>query len=233
MVDSTPTGVAPPSTMRSMRPPRSAKHMRRRRRRHVAGAVGRRRHHRPAESRKNVLRHGVMPGTRTRDAVEARRCQVGDRAAGGFRQHQRERSRPKSFGEPRRIGVEARERSRRRGIGDVRDQRIEGGAALGLVKPRHGLAIGGVGAEPVDGLGRKSDEAAAGEEPRRIARSRRRRPWQRVSPAGLSSRGHQCLNSQAHASAKRRNAAACGRGKPTCISRGATLLPMSECGSAW
>ena len=48
------------------------------------------------------------------------------------------------------------------------DQRIECGPALGLVKPRDRLAVGGVGAEAVNGLGRKGDQAAGREAAHRL-----------------------------------------------------------------
>jgi len=48
------------------------------------------------------------------------------------------------------------------------DQGIEGGAAFGSVKPRNRLAVAGVGAEPIDGLGRERDEAASGQYARRF-----------------------------------------------------------------
>ena len=134
-------------------------HMRRRRGRHVAGAVCRRRDDWPPEGAQNVLCDG-MPGNAHGNAIETGRCQAGNGAAGSFGQHKRERSWPKGLGERRGIPIEARERLRRLGIANVRDERIEGRAALGFVKPRHGLAIGCVGAEAVNGLGGKSDEAA-------------------------------------------------------------------------
>ena len=58
------------------------------------------------------------------------------------------------------VGVEVGEAARRRGIGDMRDQRVEGRPALGGVEPGDGLAIAGIGAEAVDGLGRKRDQPA-------------------------------------------------------------------------
>ena len=42
----------------------------------------------------------------------------------------------------------------------MRNQGIEGRAALGLVEAGDGIGIGGVGAEPVDGFGRKRDQTA-------------------------------------------------------------------------
>ena len=48
-------------------------------------------------------------------------------------------------------------------VADMGDQRIEGRPALGLVEPRDRRRIGGVGAEPVDGLGRERDQPALGQ----------------------------------------------------------------------
>ena len=45
----------------------------------------------------------------------------------------------------------------------MRDQRIESRAALGGVETGDGLAIAGIGAEPVDGLGRKRDQPTGGQ----------------------------------------------------------------------
>ena len=158
-------------------------HMRGAGRRHMAGAVGRGRDDRSAE--------GVEQGARDRmrrhahgDAVEAGEREIGDAAIRLLRQHQRQRSRPERgrelFGGRR----ETRRRAARGGdVRDMRDQRIERRAALGRVEPGDGLAIAGVGAEPVDGLGRKGDETAG----RKAARGRldrvRDRPSKPVFPA--------------------------------------------------
>ena len=69
--NSTPTVQGPPSRIRSMRPRRSASTCAARGRRDMAGAVGGRRHDRPAECREQRCATGCA-GTRTRDAVEAR-----------------------------------------------------------------------------------------------------------------------------------------------------------------
>ena len=94
------------------------------------------------------------------DAVETGRRQFGNGTIGRLRQDQRQRSGPKRLGEARRIGIEARERLRRLAIGHMRDQRIEGRTAFGGIEPRHGFAIRGIGAEPINGLGGKGDKAA-------------------------------------------------------------------------
>ena len=75
---------------------------------------------------------------------------------------------PKGRGEPFGVGIEPRQRPRRGRIGDVGDKRIEGRPALGGVESRHGLAVGGVGAEPVHRLGRERDEAAGRKAARRL-----------------------------------------------------------------
>ena len=67
-----------------------------------------------------------------------------------------------------RVVVEMRERVRRGEIGQMRDQRIEGGPSLGGIKPRHRLAIGRVGAEAIDRLGREGDEPAGREAARGV-----------------------------------------------------------------
>jgi hypothetical protein len=47
----------------------------------------------------------------------------------------------------------------------VDDERIEGGPALGFVDRRHRPSVAGVGAEAVDGLGRKGDDGALAQQP--------------------------------------------------------------------
>ncbi len=54
---------------------------------------------------------------------------------------------------------------------DMDDERVETGPALGLEDRSHGAAIGCIGAEAVDGLGRKRDEAAVTQEARCLANS--------------------------------------------------------------
>ncbi len=43
----------------------------------------------------------------------------------------------------------------------MRDQRVERGPAFRHIEPRHRFAVGGIGAQAIDGLGRKRREAAA------------------------------------------------------------------------
>ena len=49
------------------------------------------------------------------------------------------------------------------GVGDMGDQRIEAGPALGLEDGGHGGGVSGVGGEAVDGLGRQDDEPPGGQ----------------------------------------------------------------------
>ena len=78
-------------------------------------------------------------------------------------------------------------------IADMGDQRVEGGPSLGLIEAGDGRGIGGVGAEPVDGLGRERDQPAIDER----ARGRRHRGLaggqNRCGQAGLH--GSKFLNS--------------------------------------
>ena len=137
-------------------------------RRDVTGTVGRRRHDRPGERRQDFLRHRVLRHAHG-DAVEPGRGQCGDTAAARLRQHQRQRPRPERRGEPRRIGVEARQRRRGGTIGDVGDQRIEGRPALGFIEAGDGEGVGRIGAEAVNRLRRERHEAAALQAAHRIA----------------------------------------------------------------
>ena len=162
-------------SMRSMRPRRSASTCAGRGRRDVAGAVGRGRHHRAAEGRQNIARHGV------RRARAPRCCRA-------RRSPDRRPDSPAALAAPasaapartRRRAAPRRHRSgraaARRQIRDMGDQRIEGRPAFGGVEPRDGLAVGRVGAEPVDGLGREGDQAAGGEARAPRRRSLRHRP---------------------------------------------------------
>ena len=54
-------------------------------------------------------------------------------------------------------------RARRGEVRHMGDQRVEHRPALGGIEPGHRLAVAGVGAEPIDGLGRKGDQPAGGE----------------------------------------------------------------------
>jgi len=76
------------------------------------------------------------------------------------------------------VGIETRDLPGSLQIADMGDQGIEGRAALGFVKPRHGTGVGGVGAKAVDGFGRKRDKssvikAAGGGRSRAICRNHR------------------------------------------------------------
>ena len=133
MVDSTPTSTGPPSTMRSIRPSRSLFTCAAVRRRDMAGEIGRRRHHGLAERAQDRARDR-MRGNADRDGVEPGGRKLGHRAARCLRQHQRQRARPEGLGEAQGSVVETADLPRGGEIADMRDQRIEGGPALGLVE---------------------------------------------------------------------------------------------------
>ena len=136
-------------------------------RRDMAGAVGRRRHHRPAETGEELPRHRMI-GHAHCDGIEPGRRQIGHCATWRFAQHQRQRPRPEGLRQPRGLAGKLRQRARRGEIGHVRNQWIERRPPLGGIEPGHRLAIAGVGAEPVNRLGRKGDEPPGGKNARRF-----------------------------------------------------------------
>jgi hypothetical protein len=158
MVDSTPDQVDPPGEV--------ALHMGGGGRRDVAGQVGRRRHHGTAERAQDFPRHRVG-GHPDRDGFKPRGGEIGHRAIACLGQDQRQRSRPERPGQRDRLRVEAGDPHRGLDIPDMGDQRVEGGAALGLVEPGDGGGIAGIGAKPIDRLGRERDQAAPGKAARR------------------------------------------------------------------
>ena len=140
-------------------------HMRRGGRRDMAGA-GRWRHHRLAEFRQDGAGDRVIGHSAARWSAARRSPAPRPRNRAAW-DHQGERPRPQGLRQPLRIGIEAAEPAGRRQVLDMADERIERGPALGLIEPRHRLAVAGIGAEPIDGLGREGDEAARGEAARR------------------------------------------------------------------
>src|SRR4029079_12898106 len=84
---------------------------------------------------------------------------------GGLRDEQCERPGPERFGQdlggigklrgPRADGV---------GPGGVDDERMAGGSTFDLEDPPYGGDVEGIGAQPVDGLGREGDEPAPSEQ---------------------------------------------------------------------
>ncbi len=176
MVDSTPTATGPPSTIRSMRPSRSALHMRGRCRRDMAGEIGRRRHHGTTERAQDRACDRVR-GNADRDGLEAGGREFRHRAIGRPRQHQGQRSRPEGVGEREGGFVETADGAGRSEIADMGDQRVESGPSLGLIEAGDRKGIGGVGPEPINRLGRERDQPALGERPRG------RPPWRPRRPA--------------------------------------------------
>ncbi len=132
----------------------------------MARQIRRWRHHRPAERAQNLPRQRVG-GKADRDGIEACGGEIGHGAVACLRQHQRQRARPERLGKRHRGRIEAGNLPRRADISDMGDQRIERRPVLGLVDPRDGRGIGGIGAKAIDGLGRERDQPAAGEATRR------------------------------------------------------------------
>ena len=167
MVDSTPTGVAPPSTMRSMRPPRSASTW--------SAVVGDTWPERLADGATTGLpkaarisRATVWSGTRTamvsRPAVAS--SATGQLAALG-------RTSVSGPGQNAAASRVASASKRASACAACRSATwamsgLKAGRPLACVEPRDGPPVGRVGAEAVDGLGRKGDEAAGGEHARRV-----------------------------------------------------------------
>ncbi len=99
--------------------------------------------------------------------VEPGADQQGQAAIRGPRQDQGQRPRPEAAGEETRIIVENTYAFGHGGVGDMHDQRVVCRPALGLEDARHGLAVAGIGAQPVDGFGRERDQPAGHEAARR------------------------------------------------------------------
>ena len=148
-------------------------HMLGERRRDVAGPIGRGRDHRLAERLQQVARDRVVRHAH-RDRVRARRSRAPTPGS------------PSAFGStsvsgpgqntPASSFASSEKRAsaqRRASVRHMRDQRIEARAALGGIKPRDRRAVGGVGAEAVDRLGRERHEPAVGRARARPPRSRR------------------------------------------------------------
>ena len=102
------------------------------------------------------------------DRIEPRRGEIRYAAVGLLRQDQRERPRPKCLRQQFSHRVEHRQPSRRIKPGNMSNERIERRPALGRIETRDRLPVGGVGAEPVDRLGRKRDQPTGGEGARRL-----------------------------------------------------------------
>ena len=96
-------------------------------------------------------------------AVETRKCEIGNDTVALLCEHEGERTRPECGGKFLGGSVEHAHAPRGGDVCDMGNQRIERRAALGGIEPCHRLAIARIGAESVDGFGRKGDESAGGE----------------------------------------------------------------------
>jgi hypothetical protein len=111
--------------------------------------------------------HGRVGGRADRDRGEAGGDQGGDRRAPAQGQDQGQRTRPMAFRQRFGLRSELGDFSGLADAADMDDQRIEGRPALGLVDTRDRFAIGGIGGETVDRLGRHRHDPAADDQPRR------------------------------------------------------------------
>jgi len=82
------------------------------------------------------------------------------RASLAPRHHQGQRARPEQFGQLARLGAELTQSNRIFERGHMDDQRVEARPALGGEDLGDRLIAGCVGAQAIDGLGRKGDEPA-------------------------------------------------------------------------
>ena len=125
----------------------------------AAGAIGAGGGERPAEccnqAGAEAERHAQ------RDRLQAGRDQIVDRRAIGQRQYQRQRAWPEPLGQCARQRIEPRQPRGHGKVRDMRDQRIEARPALGLEDLRHSRAVGGIGGEAINGLGRDGDQLTA------------------------------------------------------------------------
>ena len=89
------------------------------------------------------------------------------RQPGCFGEHERQRPRPERSRQL--FGGVGEDAGGARGVdvGDVGDQRIESRPPLGRIEPRNGLAVTGIGAQPVDRFGRERDQPAGRKAARR------------------------------------------------------------------
>ena len=128
------------------------------RRAHAAEAIGRGRGDAAAESRQQLLRHG-MRGHADGDGVLA----AGDHVVHVLRARQdhRQRARPEARGELLRVfGHLARPAMQVLRVVEVDDDRVIGRPFLELENAAHRRRVLRIGAEPVDRFGRKRDELA-------------------------------------------------------------------------
>ena len=126
-------------------------------------AVGGRRGDRPADPGEEGVGEGMRRDAQG-DAGEAGAGEVAHGAGRGRRHHEGQGAGPECLGERPCGPVEDALGERRVERGDVRDQGIEAGPLLGGVDAGDRLAAGRVGAEAVDGFGRKGDESASADE---------------------------------------------------------------------
>ncbi len=137
-------------------------------RRQAAGRIGARRRQRQASHHQQGLRD-VVRRHADRDAVEPGGGQQRDAAIAPPRQHQGERAGPEAARDHLRLGRQLGILRGAGDVGDMHDQRIEAGPALGGKDRGDRAVAGGIAAQAIDRLGREGDQLAAAQGARRVA----------------------------------------------------------------
>jgi len=120
-----------------------------------------------AAGRLEQVAHRRMGGRADRDRGEAGGDQRGDGGVPAERQDEGQRARPVRVRQLHGLLAEFGDFNGLPNVQDMDDERVEGRPALGLVDARDRFAIGRVGGEAVDGLGRHRHDATVGDQPRR------------------------------------------------------------------
>ena len=125
-----------------------------------ARGVGGRRGNRAAEGREQGMGDG-MGGHTDGEAGQFGGDEGREAGVGGERQDEGERAGPEPAGQHLGHVGPGDIAARGGGVGDMHDQGVEAGPALGLEYPGDGEVVGGIGAEAIDRLGREGDQPAA------------------------------------------------------------------------
>ena len=125
----------------------------------VARAVGRGRGNRPSGFCDQVAGNRVR-GQPQADAGKTGTGEIADCSIRLARHNQRQRAGPEAFGQFEGRGVENAFGSGLSERGDMGNQRVELRAAFGGIERGNGRGLGGIRAQTIDGLGRKTDKPA-------------------------------------------------------------------------
>ena len=172
-VDSMPSLQGPPSRIMAGTLAELRRDMRRGGWAHPARAVGARR----GDGQRCRRQQGAgdrMGRCPERDRIEPGADQIGDAASRPLVQHERQRARPERLGERPCHVVHHRIALGRLESRHMHDQRVEARPLLGGEHLGDGARVERIGAEPVDRLGRKSDDLAASQRLRGLPNGLRR-----------------------------------------------------------